>query len=115
DGPLQVEQAAFAQGGDQLPVGLLPEAPGGPLAEPAVAGAARAAAHLGRQGAPAGALAEHEQDAPQAVAVGDARAPALAGGGAGGQVRGDGAPQRLEHRGVHGRASWDNCWYTQLL
>src|SRR5262245_48360212 len=69
DGTLQVEQAAFAQDGQQVAVGLVEGATGGPLAEAAPAGGAGAAAHPLGQRLPAEALPEDEEDAAQAVAV----------------------------------------------
>src|SRR5262249_25049514 len=96
DGALQVEQAALAEQGDQVDVGLVPDAGPGPGAEAAPAGGACACAHLLGEGLPADTLAQDVEDAAQAVLVGEARAPALGGVGVLGQGEGEGVPQLVD-------------------
>jgi hypothetical protein len=88
DDALQMEQAAFAQRGGEVAVTLVPDSGGGPLLAAPPAGAARTAAQLLGQGLPANALVQDEEDAAQAILVGQARSAALAGGNVLGRVEG---------------------------
>ncbi len=115
DGALQVEQALFPQRGHQGHVGRLPHAGGGPLVEASPAGAARAPAQRDRQGLPTQALAEYKDDAIQAEAIRDAASPALGRRRMHGQPRGDGIPQRIVHKRIHGRVSLNSCTLTAAI
>src|SRR5207302_48714 len=97
-GALEVEQAGLAQRRDEGDVGRLPDAGLGPLGEAPPAGAARAPAQLGGQGLPTDALAEDEEDAVEAQAVGDAGPPAVRGGPARGRSRPRRSPPRRWRR-----------------
>src|SRR5262249_35484006 len=84
------KQAAVAQRRNQADVAPLPDAGGGPLGEAPPAGAARAPAQLGGQRRPTEPLAEDEEDAVEAQAVGDPRPPALGGSRVGRKQGGEG-------------------------
>ena len=70
-------------------------------AQPAPAGHAAAAAHLARQVLPGDAGLQHEQDAGQAGAVRDPRAPALGLGRLRREPRLNDAPELIRHQRLH--------------
>ena len=71
-----------------------------PVAQPAPAGGATAAAQLLRQQAPGGPGSEHEDDAAQGSTIRDARAAALGLGSFSRQQGSDGLPEIIGHAGL---------------